>query len=166
MFLETLPFASIVRIINLIVPFSDLIPITVLLITDTMTPMHFNRLTEDNFLLYATKCYENPDFQSSAEFNKDLKILVYVKKLLRRYVKSNEIKERLVLNHIITLANLFGPNATSRMLFFYCTPETFSALKTLLVFLDYMPVEIPEIFNHNVEIDQNLVSILRPIAKA
>lgn len=123
--------------------------------------MHFERLTEHNILLYATKCYENPDFAGISDFNKDLKILVYVKKLLRKYVRTNDIKERLVLNHIITLSNLFGPNAASRMLFFFCTPETFPALKTLLIFLEYMPQAVPEISNQNVEIDQKLVEILR-----
>lgn len=123
--------------------------------------MHFKRLTEDNFLLYATKCYENPDFAGVTDFNKDLKILVYVKKLLRKFVRTGEIKERLVLNHIITLGNLFGPTATSRMLFFFCTPETFPSLKTLLIFLQYMPVDIPEIQNQNVGIDNDMVDILR-----
>lgn len=122
--------------------------------------MKFECLNEDNFLLYATKCYENPDFVGVSEFNKDIKILVYIKKLLRRYVKTGEVKERLLLNHIITLGNLFGQTATTRMLFFFCTPETFSPLKTILIYLRYMPENIPEIRNMNVPVDPKMAKIL------
>ena len=75
------------------------------------------RLNESNFLLYAMKHYDNPQCQLIEEFEEDLKKFLYLKKLLARYSRDNELKERLILNHIIILYNLFNDAATN-MLFY------------------------------------------------
>lgn len=80
--------------------------------------MHDDRLDETNFMLYAAKHYDNPSCFDTLEFYEDLSRFKYIKKLFSRFEETGEIKERLILNHIIILYNLFGPSATTRMLFF------------------------------------------------
>jgi len=77
----------------------------------------FDELNEDNFVIYAAKCYTSPSCLQS-EFEGDLKRTKYLKRLLRRYKITKNLKERLILNHIILLNNVFGPEATARILFF------------------------------------------------
>jgi len=122
--------------------------------------MLFSKLNENNFLLYASKCYESNDPVGVSELNKDIKILVYVKKLLKKYISTGEIKERLLLNHIIILNNVFGPTATTRMLFFYCNVEVYSPLKTVLIYLELLPEHIPEVALENIKTDGALITAL------
>src|SRR4051812_15429158 len=98
----------------------------------------FENLTEKNYLLYAIKAYESPQCIFS-EFENDFKRIKYVKRLFRKYKCSKDIKERLILNHIICLSNVFGVEATTRLLFFRIDTKDYDLLKTFLVFLDYMP---------------------------
>jgi len=98
----------------------------------------FNDLNDDNFLLYAIKAYDKPQMIQS-EFEDDLKRIKYVKRLLRKYRQTGEFKERLVINHVIILSNVFGVEATVNMLFFKVDPEDYPLLKTILLFLNYMP---------------------------
>ena len=85
----------------------------------------FDELTDDNFLIYAIKNYQNPSCTGMAELEDDLKRFKYLKRLLNKYQKTGEPNERLIINHIILLYNVFG-SATTRMLFFkleaYKTP--------------------------------------------
>lgn len=74
-------------------------------------------LTHENFILYAAKYYQNTSIASDLEFLDDLKHIVYIKRLLNRYLHKNELKYQLILNHITILYNLFGPKATTKMLF-------------------------------------------------
>ncbi len=74
-------------------------------------------LTEDNFLLYAAKNYDNPQCSSTEEFYDDLKKFKYIKRLFNKYAETGELKERLILNHIVVLANVFGPEAAVNLLF-------------------------------------------------
>lgn len=99
-------------------------------------------LTKDNFLLYAIRNYQNPNCMSMSEFQEDLKKIKYIKRLLNKYVKTGEIKERLLLNHIIVLYNMFGPQHTTRMLFFKIEEEYWSILKTFLLYLNVLPKQI------------------------
>lgn len=80
--------------------------------------MHDDRIDETNFMLYAAKCYDNPSCFDTLEFYEDLNRFKYLKKLFSRFDETGELKERLILNHIIILYNLFGVPATTRMLFF------------------------------------------------
>ena len=97
-----------------------------------------DNLCDDNFLMYAMKAYDKPNCIMS-EFEEDLKRIKYVKRLIRRYRLTGELKERLILNHIIVLANVFGIESAVKMLFFKFDEEDYDILKTFLVFLNYMP---------------------------
>ena len=122
-------------------------------------------LTEENFLLYAAKHY---DFRNSAtedEFNDDLKRFQYLKRLFKRYDEDNQLKERLILNHLIVIFNCFGKHATPML--FMKLPEYHAFLKPFVVLLGYMP----EVVNYNdvslrnsdIPLDQTIVQELRNI---
>lgn len=121
-------------------------------------------LSESNFLVYAMHHYDNPQCHSLAEFEEDLKKFLYLKKLLSRYKNNGELRERLILNHIIVLYNIFGEAAT-KMLFHKIEKECWAALVTFLVYLNRMPEEIPEysIVLSNVILDEKIISTLRKI---
>lgn len=74
-------------------------------------------LSEVNFLLYAAKNYDNPNCYDTLEFYEDLNRFKYIKKLLMRYQETGELKERLIINHLTILYNVFGAEAATRMLF-------------------------------------------------
>jgi len=97
-------------------------------------------LTEENFTLYAIKHYDNPACNGIAEFEDDLKRFRYLKRLFRKYTAGKGLKERLIVNHLVVIYNLFGPEAATRMLFFKIEKKYWSQLKTFLVFLSFMPV--------------------------
>ena len=79
--------------------------------------MDFRRLTNDNFALFAAKYYDNPTCSGVEEFNEDLARIIYVKRLLRKYERTGELRDRLIMNHLITLYNVFGSKAATKMLF-------------------------------------------------
>jgi hypothetical protein len=101
----------------------------------------FENLCDDNFLLYAMRAYEKPNAIMS-EFEEDFKRLKYVKRLIRRYKATSELKDRLILNHIIILANVFGVEAAVRMLFYRIDEKDYPTLKTFLLFLNYVPAQV------------------------
>jgi hypothetical protein len=98
-------------------------------------------LNDDNFIIYAMKAYDRPNCVMS-EFEEDLSRIKYVKRLIKRYKTTGELKERLILNHIIVLSNVFGIEPSARMLFFKIDKEDFDILKTFLLFLNFMPRHI------------------------
>jgi len=125
-------------------------------------------LTEENFLLYAIKNYDNSNCSGMDEFLDDLKRFKYLKRLLRKYTAGKGLKERLILNHIIVIYNLFGVDAATKMLFFKIDKKFWSQLKTFLVFLNFMPLEIVvskgiEIKEADIAIDNKIANILRQI---
>ena len=129
--------------------------------------MSFDDLTNDNIMLYAVKAYDKPNCIMS-EFKEDMKRFNYLKKLFRRYRKLGEIKERLVLNHLVVLYNVFGPEVASRMLFFKMAKEDYSALKTYLLFLSCMPdvvrsIKGQDIISSEIPIDMTVAQALRDI---
>ena len=99
------------------------------------------KLDETNFLLYAARHYENPQCYDTIEFYDDLKRIKYIRRLFNIYQESGELKERLILNHIIILYNVFGVIPATRMLFFKLF-EHKEQLKPFLVFLNFMPLQI------------------------
>ena len=122
------------------------------------------KLNEGNFLLYAMHHYDNPQCHSLAEFEEDIKKFLYLKKLLSRYKNHGELRERLILNHIIVLYNIFGERAT-RMLFFKIEENCWDALITFLVYLERMPESLPE-FNivlSDIKLDETIIATLRKI---
>jgi hypothetical protein len=101
--------------------------------------MDFSNLTNDNILLYAMKNYDNPACHGIHEFNEDFDRIKYVKRLFKRYQTKGVLKERLILNHIIVVYNVFGPEAATRILFFRLEDDLWSILKTFLIFLNFLP---------------------------
>ena len=99
----------------------------------------FEKLTKDNITMYAIQHYHNPSCEGMGEFNDDMKRFKYVKRLFRKYEETGTLKERLLLNHIIVLYNLFGAEASSTLLFFKTDQVHWSALKAILEFLNIMP---------------------------
>ena len=126
--------------------------------------MDFDELTDVNFVMYAMKHYENPQFTGIDEFHEDLNRIKYIKRLLGRYQQRGILKERLILNHIIILGNLFGPVPTCRILFFKIEERLHSSLRTFLEFLNYIPSvssEIPEVSIEDIPTDLNVVKTLK-----
>ena len=99
----------------------------------------FETLTKDNIMMYAIKHYHNPSCEGMSEFDDDMKRFKYIKRLFRKYKEVGILKERLLLNHIIVLNNLFGAEASSTLLFFKTERQHWTALKSFLEFLNIMP---------------------------
>ena len=99
----------------------------------------FETLTKENIVMYAIKHYHNPSCQGMEEFYDDMKRFKYIKRLFRKYKDTGILKERLLLNHIIILNNLFGASAASTLLIFKIEIEYWSILKGFLEFLNIMP---------------------------
>ena len=102
------------------------------------------QLNDNNFSLFAAKYYNNPNCTDILEFHDDLNRIKYVKRLLKGYAESGELKERLVLNHLITLYNVFEPQACTKMLVFKL-PEHVSVLKSFLSYLGVWQERITEL---------------------
>ena len=122
------------------------------------------QLTEDNFLLYAMHHYDNSQCTTLAEFEEDLKRFGYLKKLLGRYVDNGDLKERLIINHIIVLHNLFGV-ITPELIFFKIDKQYWNVLITFLVYLELMPDRIPEfgITLSDYVLDERVLEALRKL---
>lgn len=125
-------------------------------------------LHDENFLIYAAKHYDRPHIIQS-EFEDDLKRIKYVKRLLRKYRQTGDCKERLILNHIIILSNVFGVDATVNMLFFKTDTEDYPVLKTFLLFLQFMPDNLSVSFDKyyviqkDITVDIHIAKRLREI---
>lgn len=124
-------------------------------------------LTEENFNIYAIKHYDNPACKGMAEYNDDLKRFRYLKRLFKKYKSENDLKERLILNHIVVLYNLFGPEASTKMLFFKIEKPYWPQLKTFLIMINIMPEVITkngEVYmESDIAIDPYIVDILRKL---
>ena len=127
----------------------------------------FDDLNDDNFMIYAMKCYDTPHCIMS-EFENDIKRTKYLKRLFRRYKVTKSLKERLILNHIILLNNVFGPEATPRILFYKIDERDYDVLKTFLSYLNIMPDVIYGIRGNNIKSseildDNNIAEVLNKI---
>ena len=123
--------------------------------------MLFSELTEDNFLLFAIKNYENPQAVTKEDFDKDLNHFKYIKRLLKRYKNTGQLKTHLLLNHFIILYNIFG-EATTPMLFFKIEKDLWSTMKTFVIFLGKLP-EYPKSTIHDIQVDLNCLKELYKI---
>lgn len=127
----------------------------------------FDDLNDDNFLMYAVKAYNSPHCIMS-EFEGDLKRTKYLKRLFRRYKVTKTLKERLILNHLILLYNVFGAEPATRILFFRIDEQDYDVLKTFLIYLNYMPERVKgingkDIISSDILIDMYVADILRQI---
>jgi hypothetical protein len=123
--------------------------------------MKFDELNEDNYILFAIKYYDNPQAVTQDDFFEDLNRFKYIKKLLRRYVKSGELKTTLLINHFIIVFNIFN-DAALPLLFFKIEKELWSSMKTFLVYLNRIP-EYPKSFLNDIPIDKNCLKILESL---
>ena len=130
--------------------------------------MRFDDLNEGNFLLYAMKEYSNVQCTDVEEFYDDLKKIKYIKRLFNIYVKDGQLKERLLLNHLIIFYNVFSVDAGTRILFYKIEKEFWPILKTFLIYLDRMPDRIDpvlgeQILSTNIPLEDKVISRLRKI---
>ena len=110
----------------------------------------FEKITNENVTMFAIKHYDNPQCAGETEFHDDMKRFKYIKRLLRKYTDHGELKERLILNHMIVVNNLFGSDAASTLLLFKIEPEYWSVLKTFMNFLGMLPEgELKEVKEDN-----------------
>lgn len=125
-----------------------------------------DNISEDNFLIYAAKYYDNPQCQSTEEFYDDLKRFKYIKRLFNKYVETGELKERLILNHIMVLTNVFTPQVAVKLLFIRLDGY-FHLLKPFLILLNILPERI--VINNvvyltvSIPMDEVIVKRLRSI---
>jgi len=129
--------------------------------------MIFENLTNDNIMIFAMKAYDKPNCIMS-EFKEDMKRFNYIKRLFKRYRKLNELRGQLVINHLIVLNNVFGPEIATRLLFFKVSKEDYPILKTYLLFLSCMPEKVKGIKGHDIisseiSVDMAVANALRQI---
>jgi hypothetical protein len=119
----------------------------------------FSELNNANFELYAANNYTNSACLDAQEFYDDVAKFKYVVRLLRRYRDTGVIQERLVLNHIITIYNVFNIAAANRMIFYKVDIDLWPALKTFLIYLHYLP----ENLHKNINIDLTIATKLKDL---
>lgn len=123
--------------------------------------MRFDELNDDNYIMFAIKHYDNPQAVTQEDFYEDLKRFKYIKRLLKRYKKTGVLKTHLLLNHFISLYNVFG-EATTPLLFFKIDMELWSIMKTFVIFLQRMP-DYPKSQIHDIPIDLECLQLLHKV---
>ena len=129
----------------------------------------FETLDDSNFILFAAKFYDNPNMMDVLEFEEDVNRIKYIKRLFSKYKSGKKLRERLILNHIIILYNVFEARACTRMLC-YRLYEYLDYLKPFLVYLNYWPERIDPIginkeviLDSDINMDENIIKVLRKI---
>ena len=122
--------------------------------------MQFDTLNEKNYLMFAIKHYDNPQSVTVDDFMEDMKKFKYLKRLLKRYLKTGILRVNLILNHMIILFNVFG-DATIPLLMYKLEKEYWSLIKTFLVYLNRYP-EYPGVLS-DVDTDEEVASLLEDI---
>lgn len=123
--------------------------------------MRFDELNEDNYLLFAIKFYDNPQALTMEDFETDLKRIRYVKRLLKKYKNTGELKTHLILNHLIVLFNVFN-DAAVPLLFYNLERELWPSIKSFLIFLNRFP-EYPRTQIHEIPEDTECLLQLHAI---
>ena len=130
--------------------------------------MKFDDLNDDTFLMYAMREYNNMQCTDIEEFYDDLKKIKYIKRLFNSYRNNGQLKERLILNHLIIFYNVFTVQAGTRILFYKIEKDFWSILKTFLIYLDRMPDKIDSIRGEiirtsDIQLDDGIITRLRTI---
>tara|TARA_B100000902_G_scaffold25812_1_gene31051 strand:- start:98 stop:490 length:393 start_codon:yes stop_codon:yes gene_type:complete len=125
--------------------------------------MIFNELNDGNFLLFAIQNYENPQAVTKEDFDKDLNHFKYIKRLLKRYKNTGQLKTHLLINHFIVLYNIFG-DATTPMLFYKIEDDLWDVMKTFIIFLNRMP-DHPKTRFHDIPVDVDCLAELHKVYK-
>ena len=119
----------------------------------------YEKITSQNVVMYAIHNYDNPQCEGEKEFHDDMKRFKYIKRLFKKYTLSGKLKERLLLNHIIILRNLFGTEACVTLLLFKTQKEYLSVLKSFLIFLNMIRDDELK----NIDQDDHVFDVLRKI---
>jgi len=119
----------------------------------------YEKITPANWMMFAMHNYDNPQCESEEEFLDDVKRFKYLKRLFKKYQETGELKERLILNHIIVLSNVFGIEASGILLFFKIDKDYWPALKTFMIYLHM----IPETEMQQIEMDPKVWEALENI---
>ena len=123
--------------------------------------MRFDELNESNYLLFAIKFYDNPQAVTREDFEDDLKRIKYIKRLLKRYKNTGELKTHLILNHLTVLFNVFN-DATVPLLFYNLEKDLLPPIKSFLIFLNRLP-EYPKTEINIIEEDSECLKQLQSI---
>ena len=123
--------------------------------------MRFDELNESNYMLFAIKFYDNPQAVTKDDFEADLKRIRYIKRLLKRYKNTGELKIHLILNHLIILFNVFHEAAVP-LLFYNLEEDLWPSIKSFLVFLNRIP-EYPKTRITEIKPDQNCLDQLNTV---
>lgn len=126
-----------------------------------------DKLTEENFTLFAMKSYTNPHCTDLLEFNDDLKRIRYVKRLFKKYEQNGDLKERLIFNHLMVFYNSFEPHCATRMLC-YKLDDYLHYLKPFLLYMGYWTEKSAstdgrKISDSDIIVDSGIVNVLRNI---
>ena len=114
----------------------------------------YEKITPENVVMYAIRQYDNPQCEGEKEFQDDLKRFKYIKRLLRKYYDTGILKERLLLNHLTVLNNVFGTTASTTLLLYKIQEEYWPALKSFLIFLNTITEdELPHIQEDEIVLD-------------
>ena len=119
----------------------------------------YEKITPQNVVMYAIKNYDNPQCEGEKEFEDDLKRFKYIKRLLRRYYETGVLKERLLLNHLIVLNNVFSMEAATTLLLYKIQPTYWPALKSFLIFLNSISDNELEEIEHDNDVLETLGKI-------
>jgi hypothetical protein len=129
----------------------------------------YDNLTDENFLIYCAKYYDNPQCHSTEEFLEDLNRIKYIKKLITRYTENGDLKERLILNHITILYNVFGAEHLCKILFLKMNKQM-AYIKPFLLLLNILPDKVfgvgdGEIIDtDSIVMDANIINTLRVLS--
>lgn len=131
--------------------------------------MTIEKVDETNFLLYAAKHYDNPHCYDTVEFYEDLNRFKYIKRLLNKYEETGEIKDRLIINHLTIIYNVFGAEAGTRLLFLKLR-DYLHLIKPFLIMMGTLPdvvkkigIEGKDIHTSDIQMDEIIVGVLRKI---
>ena len=119
----------------------------------------FDKLDESNFVLFAARHYYSPRCIDAEEFYDDLSRFKYVKRLVNRYGRGGDLGERLLLNHLTVILNVFGTQPGLKMLEYKIPEYDWPILKPFLVMLKAIE---PSQYT-NIKMDENVIDKLRII---
>jgi len=130
--------------------------------------VNFDDISENNIELYCMKYYDNPQCIGTEDYRDDMKRFKYLKRLLNHYLTTHELKQRLILNHLIMIYNLFDNEAATRILFYKIDENSWQVLKPFLIYLKRMPkvvrsIRSKDIRESDIILDQNVVKQLRSL---
>lgn len=130
--------------------------------------MNFDDISENNIELYCMKYYDNPQCIGTEDYRDDMKRFKYLKRLLNHYLTTRELKQRLILNHLIMIYNLFDNEAATRILFYKIDENSWQVLKPFLIYLKRMPkvvrgIRSKDIRDTDIILDQHVVKQLRSL---